>query len=486
MRSEDRALCVGWAQTDLTPEEPVFIAGQFHVRLSEGVRDPLTATVLVLESGSTHTVIVSCDLVGIPDELRDAVRARVRERVTDINVEHLALCATHTHTAPDVRRRDTTAGHTSCGTGVELSAMPVPAYLDFAAERIAEAVNEAWSSRAPGKIAYGLGHAVVGRNRRWVNDAGEATMYGDTNTPDFSHIEGYEDHSVNVLATYDATNSLTGVVVNVPCPSQTSELSFRLSADYWHETRQELRRRLGAKLFILPQCSAAGDQSPHPLYEKRAEARMLELLGQNRRQAIAERISDAVTKTLEIICETAQNSVLLKHHVEDVELPLAVLTEDDVTTSMKQADIWAARYDKEIKKLANSPELRKNPRWYVPITRAYRRMMWYKGVAERYKRQEKNSTRRVELHVIRLGDVALATNPFEYYLDFGIHIKCRSKATQTFLIQLAGGGTYVPSRRSVQGGGYGSIAASNPIGPEGGRMIAERTVAALNELWKGA
>jgi len=44
----------------------------------------------------------------------------------------------------------------------------------------------------------------------------------------------------------------------------------------------------------------------------------------------------------------------------------------------------------------------------------------------------------VEIHVIRLGDMAIATNRFELYLDFGIRIKARSKAVQTFVVQLAG------------------------------------------------
>ena len=29
----------------------------------------------------------------------------------------------------------------------------------------------------------------------------------------------------------------------------------------------------------------------------------------------------------------------------------------------------------------------------------------------------------VEVHVLRLGDVAMATNPFELFLDYGIQIK---------------------------------------------------------------
>ena len=87
------------------------------------------------------------------------------------------------------------------------------------------------------------------------------------------------------------------------------------------------------------------------------------------------------------------------------------------------------------------------------------------------------------LHVIRLGDVAIATNPFEYYLDFGVYIKTRSPAVQTFLVRLTGTGSYVPSARSIAGGGYGSLPASTPIGPDGGRLVAETTIETLLAMW---
>lgn len=85
--------------------------------------------------------------------------------------------------------------------------------------------------------------------------------------------------------------------------------------------------------------------------------------------------------------------------------------------------------------------------------------------------------------MIRIGDIVFATNPFEYYVDYGVQIKVRSPAVQTFLVQLAGEGTYVPSPRSVSGGGYGSVPASNVIGTEGGQQLAEYTVSAIRSLW---
>jgi len=42
-----------------------------------------------------------------------------------------------------------------------------------------------------------------------------------------------------------------------------------------------------------------------------------------------------------------------------------------------------------------------------------------------------------EFHVIRLGDIAIATNPFELFMDYGVLIKARSKAVFTLLVQLS-------------------------------------------------
>ena len=133
-------------------------------------------------------------------------------------------------------------------------------YSEFASDRIAKAVEEAWKSRKPGGVSFGLAHAVVGHNRLTAYTDGTSRMYGEPDQPDFSHVEGYEDHSVNLLCTWSVDRELTGVLINVAISSQASGAS-RISADFWHDARIELRGRLGEGLFVFPQCSAAGDQS---------------------------------------------------------------------------------------------------------------------------------------------------------------------------------------------------------------------------------
>ncbi len=67
--------------------------------------------------------------------------------------------------------------------------------------------------------------------------------------------------------------------------------------------------------------------------------------------------------------------------------------------------------------------------------------------------------------------MAFATNRFELFLDFGIRIKARSPAVQTFVIQLAANdgwtGHYLPSERAFANKGYSNGAYSNEVGSDG-------------------
>ena len=136
---------------------------------------------------------------------------------------------------------------------MDLGVRPTPRdYADFVAERVVDAVEQALKNRKPGGVSFELEQAVVGHNRLVTYAGGRSQMYGNTDRADFSHVEGYEDHSVGLLYTYDADGGLTGVVINMACPAQVSEGRTLITADFWHETREELRKPLGQSLYVLP------------------------------------------------------------------------------------------------------------------------------------------------------------------------------------------------------------------------------------------
>lgn len=475
---------IGWAEADITPEQLALVSGMFHARLSEGVLDPLSATACVLETAEAKSVIVSCDLLAISEELHNRVREKLGSFVKELDPLHVLIHATHTHTGPETRFPTPLAAHTALGVGVELDYMPIQTYVEFAAGRIAQAIAEAWNKRKPAGIAYGIGNAVLGRNRRWVNREGVSTKYGLVlpAAEGFCHVEGYEDHSLQVMATYEPNGELTGLIVNVPCPSQLSESEFSFSADYWCETRKELRHRFGEHLYILAQCSAAGELCPFPLVESKAYERMRRLKGQSARQELALRIAGEISDLLPPISQAVDYAPVLRHRVVKLDLPANPLTAADAANAESEAERWRAVYEQELHRLEQDP-LGKRERWYVAASAAYRQMLWNQNVANRFEFQKRVRTLSVEIQLLRLGDVAFASNPFELYVDYGVQMKVRSPAIQTFLVQLAGGGTYLPSPKSLEGGGYGSIPANNPAGAEAGKQLVDRTVLELRDMW---
>lgn len=449
-------LMVGWAHVSITPDKPVPLAGQFHTRVSKSVHDPVTATALAITSGSEQGVMVSLDVVAVDPRLMESLRARLKTTLPEFDPGKLILNATHTHTAPEMRE-----GNYQIPDGV----LKPSEFVEFLTDRVSGAVLDAWKSRRPAGISWALGHAVVGYNRRSVMSDGKATMYAKLDRPEFLGFEGYEDHALELLFFWTPERKLTGIGVNLACPSQVVEGQYYISADFWDDARKQLRARYGSDLFVFPMVSAAGDQSPHVQLRKGAEARMRQRLNISETAQIARRISLAVEEVYPAAAADIHTEAPFVHRTEDLRLPVRKVT----AAEMESAKAEYARLEK------------------IPPTQASRFVLMNRArkVMERYRTQDSAPEMPMELHVIRLGDVALATNPFELFLDYGVRMKARSRAEQTFLVQLACGTSgYLPTAKAVAAGGYGAEVASNQVGPEGGQMLVDRTVAVINSLFE--
>jgi hypothetical protein len=335
---------------------------------------------------------------------------------------------------------------------------------------VAEAVVEAWKSRQPGGVSWALSYAVVGHNRRAHYASGRSQMYGPTDQPEFDGFESTTDPGIELLFTWDAERKLTGVAVNLACTSQAVESADYVSADFWHDARTELRRRHGDGLFILPLCGAAGDQSPHLLFRKQAEATLRQRKGNlTPRQEIGQRLAAAVNAGLDLAKTDIRAEAPFVHRTQMLPLPVRKVTRQEYAAAKKGQQELEARGLEAL----DSPD-------YI----------WWRirrNIAARYEVQDQQSVCEAEIHTLRLGDIAFATNPFELYLDYGLRLKARSPAEQTFVVQLACDTLgYLPTERGVSGGHYSAEIMSNIVGPEGGRRLVERTVEALRGLWPPA
>jgi len=283
--------------------------------------------------------------------------------------------------------------------------------------------------------------------------------------PQFRGLEGYEDHAVDMLFFWNGQRQLQALAINLACTAQEVEGRSTLNADFWHDVRERLRKEFSPELCVLGWISAAGDQSPHLLWQKKAEERMRAQRGLTATQEIARRIASAVLDTRDIAGRDIRTELPLRHVVQELKLPRWKISQSDYASAKAAHDNFAKR---------------PNP---TPVDRLH--MKREKEVLERYEQADPLQPYAMELHVIRLGDVAIVTNPFELFLDYGVQIKARSPAVQTFVIQLAcDSGGYLPTSKAIAGGSYSATPHSNTVGPEGGQLLVDRTVEVLNDLWK--
>ncbi len=459
-------LFVGATTADITPEKPVALCGSFHMRISTEVESPLTANAIAIETRDgdrsiDQAVIVSCDLIFIPTDLLGMVRQKVADRVPELDTKKVFLAGTHTHTAPEL----------NLGRWVlpEEGVSSVAEYRQFFVERVAEAIVEAWNARKPASVTWGLSHAVVAYNRRAVYEDGSAQMYGKTDGPDFRGMEGYEDHDIGTMFFWNDGNQPTAAIINVSCPSQEVEAHRAVNVDFWYPVRVALRERFGEGCCVVGLCGAAGDQSPHLMYRKAAEERMRNLQGLDRLDEIASRIVRAVDDAYATVKDDRHSDIPLIHKVEMLVLPKRLVTEAEHAEAKARVASAAAKVKEDPK--ANSREIR--------------RAKWYQATIDRFERQKTvpNPVTEMELHVVRIGDAVVCTNQFELFTDFGIRMKGRSKAEQTFVVQLVGPGTYLPTARAVQGGHYSAVVHSSHVGPIGGQVLVDRTVELIDSMW---
>ena len=475
-------LHIGTATADITPKLPVALMGQFNLRIADTIETPLTANVLALESRDGNraldiAIMVACDVVEIPEHLLLMVRDEVHKRIPEIDGQKIFMTAIHTHTAPVLEN----------GTQYSFryqipkkGVTQVEEYDAFFVKQISDAVVRAWNNRRPGSITWGLSHAAIAYNRRTVYSKevptpgyfsnGSAQMYGNTNLPEFINLEGMEDHDVNMLFFWNDSGKLIAMTIDVPCPAQEVENRSAINADYWFPVREKLKQRYGSDLCILGWIGAAGDQSPRPMYRKAAEERMIRLRNISRLDEIARRIVLAVDEAYETVKNDRKTNVQLIHKVQTLNLPLRLVTEQEYAFCKGQRDEAAAAIAADSTKAGDE----------------LARMTWNRDVVNRYEKQktDPNPKLQAEIHVLRIGDVAICTNQFELFTDYGIRIQSRSNALQTFVIQLAAGsGSYLPTEKAVKGGGYSAVIQSDVVSPEGGQILVDRTVSLINDMF---
>ena len=500
-------LNIGWSEVILVDEhyKKISLAGQFAERISEYVEKPLTATAMAVEAGGEQMILLSADLVNVGYTVVEAVRERLKNNPLGIDVEKIIMCAIHTHTGPEYpsgQRSGKIATNSGSNRDLLISMLPegrkyIPAApvqnnpevatsrenFDMIVEKFCEAILNAWQNRKPGSFVNAFGRAAVGMCRRITFNDGSAQMWGDSNTACFDAVEGGSDTGIELLYVFDENGRLTGIVPNLACPAQCVQHRLFVSPDFWGEAKMLLRKHFGEGLYMLPLCSAAGDQCPVDLvrwvepytdvhdpncyhakpWKRKADPSMFDLDGMRK---AGKRVANEIIEVFNEGLDEPQSDVEFVHHVHWMQLPLRRVTLTDVAVAKKAIRDYLVDHPGDVD--------------YNDVAH----LQIYLGTLKRYELQEVMETLDTEVHVLRLGTVAIATNPFELFLDYGNQIKARSRSEQTFLIQLANGTEgYLPTEKAERGGHYSAFVSSGQIGHIGGEQLVRETLKDINSLF---
>lgn len=471
-----KELLIGWATEDITPLGPVVLFGQYYDRQATHIESPLTATACAFEAkdadGATaHAVLVSIDLIWCTTSLKRRLQDILSLELTDFDTSKLVVNATHTHSAPE-------PGITG-------------AYGEMLVRKLADVVVAAWKNRQPAGVSRSMGYAVVGHNRRVRYADGSAEMYGTLDRPDFIGMESTEDSAVDMIFCWNADEQLTGIIMNVPCPSQVTESKYYVSADYWGEVRKQLRQHFKQEVYLLAQCGAAGDISPRDLTRPYAtqEVDMWDIPGI---VEIGKNLLRLVKDTYPEAKERINAQPFFKHLVKEIAIPLRKVKEEEYHKALAIVKEIRARepvdpaspltaYNRFLAAVKDNEKVKTHGPWDNKDS-DYGNLRQQEIILDQYQRQQKQPYYHIDLHVIRLEETVFAFNSFELFVDYGFRIKARSSAAQTFIVQLSNDyAGYLPTQRALEGGGYS--ASATPVGPDGGEVLVEETLSAINSLF---
>ncbi|HTK74584.1 MAG TPA: hypothetical protein VL371_04950, partial [Gemmataceae bacterium] len=226
---------VGVAQTDITPDYPIRLAGfGFRRAESEGVTLPIHAKALAIDDGDP-AVLITADLCGVPSAFTDALAKRLT--AAGIKRDRFMLTVTHTHTAPMVK-----------GYLPTLFGVPIPAehqqHIDrFTGElldKLERVARAALADRKPAKLSWGVGKVGFAINRR---DKG-----------------GPVDHDLPVLVVRDFDGQPRAIYASYACHCVTLS-NNRISGDWAGFAQEAIQADFpGAIALISIGCGA--DQNP--------------------------------------------------------------------------------------------------------------------------------------------------------------------------------------------------------------------------------
>ena len=432
-------LQIGAASCVINPQIGDWVQGAGAARRATEIRDDLEANGLYLSDGKKQILLVSCDL-GVLTLPRVIAMREAMGRATGISPRDIIIACTHTR-GPSVFRSN--------------YLMPVDhAYLERLQGWLVELARQTIKSARLGKIGWGKGTAQIGFNRRTCWADGSHSMHGDASRKNFAGLEGPDDPQHLTLFAADTDGKLIAVLYHNTTHPTLFYGTTIFSVGFPGEARRILRKELG-NIPMLYLNGAQGDIGCRDLLHPRKESR---------EQAVRRLGRLMADETLRLYKDTKyDDNPVLDHTYEDLKVKVRLPKPERLV----EARNVLARIDAG------------------ENIRGMQMIMAF-GAVHLQELYGENPVDTLPVHAVRIGDVALITQPCELYCQFALDIKRRSPAPITAVVGLADGYLgYCPTIYSILGGGYsGEPIYWTRLEPYTGYRIVESAGRMLNRLWR--
>ena len=427
----------GNGRARITPPPGVRLAGYFHERIAKSVRDDLYARALVIENGGRGVALVSCDLIVMCEEVSAAAKEMI-QRECGIPPESVLICATHTHTGPEVRPAAVMAREEDYVKGL-------PRRIADAARSAHESLFEA--TLHPGRTeAHGYAFNRLRRRKDGSEAFGPAQPLEGVIAP-----AGPIDPELQTLTVRDREGRIRAMAVNHalhPDVIGGGTADF-ISADWPGVMARTIASLYGEDVDCLFLQGAAGDINhvPHTTTH-------MPVNGPRK----AEQIGRALAGAAMYCAERAEpmDDLRLDGAMQVISIPY--YTRD-------------AALMEEVKKLRAAERLGPMDQYVLDRFEAWP----YDG---------KDAA--VPIQTLRIGEAGIVGLPAEIFVRIGLEVKRYSPARFTYAVELANANvsTYVPAADQAERGAYGERPIlSRWLCADAGRRMSDAALKALHEMW---
>ncbi len=242
-------LRAGAARLEITPPADAALPMSGYGSRTEGhkgIHDPLFTRAIFLDDGSRRAVIVSSDVIFMPEAFWNAASERIA-RETGVPREHILLAATHTHGGPSL----------TAPRNPEFAAR-WQVWIESFENRVVEAACQAAASAQPARIGSGTGKAYINTNRRARLANGG---WGLGVNP-----EGVSDKTVSVVRIDNASGEPLAILMHYAVHGVVmGPRNYQITSDLPGFAERFVEQRYGDKTVAAFLAGASGDQNP--IYE---------------------------------------------------------------------------------------------------------------------------------------------------------------------------------------------------------------------------